>query len=85
MRLDAAATADRTKNARDGFEFCIQIHSPNAATGACVAGALQPKVKRWTKLVMALSCELDMTAWLRAIRWGVQSTAARSRQHFNLL
>jgi hypothetical protein len=79
IELDAAASVQRTKNARDGFEYCIRIDAPNAGQGAGVAAAAQPKVKRWTKLVMVLRSEPEMAAWLAAIRWGLVPNAGSVR------
>ena len=67
IELDHAATVKRTKNVRDGFMYCIRVDAPNAGKGA--TSVLQPKVKRWTKLVMVMSSEPEMTAWIEAIRW----------------
>ena len=66
IALDKAATVRRTKNVRDGFEYCIRIDAPNAANGANAAGA-----KRWTKLVMVLRNEPEMAAWMEAIQSGI--------------
>jgi hypothetical protein len=71
IELDHAATVKRTKNVRDGFMYCIRVDAPNAGKGA--SSVLQPKVKRWTKLVMVLSSEPEMTAWIDAIRWALKS------------
>jgi hypothetical protein len=59
--LDKTASVRRTKNVRDGFEYCIRIDAPNSATS--LAGT-----KSWPKLVMALRSNQDMEAWLFAIR-----------------
>jgi hypothetical protein len=80
IELDSAASVQRTKNARDGFEYCIRIDAPNAGKGAGVVAAAQPKVKRWTKLVMVLRSEPEMAAWLAAIRWGLQPNAGGVRE-----
>ena len=66
VALDKAATVRRTKNVRDGFEYCIRIDAPNAANGS---GANAVGAKRWTKLVMVLRNEPEMAAWIEAIRW----------------
>jgi hypothetical protein len=60
----------RTKNVRDRFEYCIRIDAPNAAKRSV---PVPTKVKRWTKLVMALATEPEMTAWIDAIRWTLRS------------
>jgi hypothetical protein len=68
IALDKAATVRRTKNVRDGFEYCIRIDAPNAANGS---GANAVGAKRWTKLVMVLRNEPEMAAWIEAIQSGV--------------
>ena len=68
VALDKAATVKRTKNMRDGFEYCIRIDAPNAANGS---GAYAVGAKRWTKLVMVLRNEPEMAAWMEAIQSGI--------------
>ncbi len=63
--LDQSTSAKRTKNQRDGFQYCVRIDSPNATV---VAGA---GTKRWTKLVIALRSEMEMRSWIAAIQSGV--------------
>ena len=65
VRLDSSTVVHRTKNVRDGFEFCLRIDSPNAST------AHVPGTKRWSKLVIALRSEVEMKEWIEAIRSGV--------------
>ena len=60
----------RTKNVRDRFEYCLRVDAPNAAKRSV---PLPTKVKRWTKLVMALPTEPEVTAWIDAIRWTLRS------------
>jgi hypothetical protein len=69
VELDKAATVKRTKNMRDGFEYVIRIDAPNSASGS---GATAAGSKRWTKLVMVLRNEPAMTAWIEAIRSGIE-------------
>jgi hypothetical protein len=70
IALDKAATVQRTKNVRDGFEYCIRIDAPNAANGSgAYAAGVRAGAKRWTKMVMALRNEPEMAAWIEAIRW----------------
>ena len=77
IELDCDSSVKRTKNVRDGFEYCIRVDSPNAGNGAKSVSTTNPKVKRWTKLVMVLNSEPGMTSWIQAIRW-VLKTAAGS-------
>ena len=70
VALDKAATVKRTKNMRDGFEYCIRIDAPNAANGSgAYAAGVRAGAKRWTKRVMVLRNEPEMAAWIEAIRW----------------
>ena len=70
VALDKAATVKRTKNMRDGFEYCIRIDAPNAANGSgAYAAGVRAGAKRWTKMVMVLRNEPEMAAWIEAIRW----------------
>ena len=72
MALDKAATVKRTKNMRDGFEYCIRIDAPNAANGSgAYAAGVRAGAKRWTKMVMVLRNEPEMAAWIEAIQSGV--------------
>jgi len=75
--LDKAATVKRTKNMRDGFEYVIRIDAPNSASGS---GATAAGSKRWTKLVMVLRSEPEMTAWIDAIRWSLSAAAAAAAE-----
>ena len=77
MVLDKAATVKRTKNMRDGFEYVIRIDAPNSASGS---GATAAGSKRWTKLVMVLRSEPEMTAWIDAIRWSLSVAAAAAAE-----
>jgi hypothetical protein len=65
VALDKTATVKRTKNVRDGFEFCIRVDAPNAGSSMLTG------VKRWTKLVMVLRNEPDMVSWIQTIRSGI--------------
>jgi hypothetical protein len=78
VALDKTASVKRTKNVRDGFEFCIRVDAPSAVT------AHSTGVKAWPKLVMALRNEPDMVSWIEAIRAGIESReiGARRRSTF---
>jgi hypothetical protein len=75
IELDCDSSVKRTKNVRDGFEYCIRVDAPNAGKGARTVSSTNPKVKRWTKLVMVLNSEPEMTSWIQAIRWALKSAA----------
>ncbi len=64
--MDKTSSVKRTKNVRDGFEYCIRVDSPNAAASHHTG------VKAWPKLVMALRNEPDMVSWIAAIRAGIE-------------
>ncbi len=51
------------------------MDAPNAGKGAKTASTTNPKVKRWTKLVMVLNSEPEMTSWIQAIRWALKTSA----------
>ena len=74
IELDAAATAQRTKNVRDGFAYCLRIDAPNARTPSLPSPS--QRVKRWTKLVMCLRNEEQLVAWVDAIRWALVHNVA---------
>ncbi len=71
--LDTSTSVKRTKNIRDGFEYCLRIDSPNAAANPV------PGAKHWTKLVIALRSEVDLRAWVAAIQSGIGYRPTESR------
>ena len=74
IELDAKATVKRTKNVRDGFEYCIRVDAPNASTPSL--SLPRQGVKRWTKLVMCLRTEGELVGWINALRWAMVHNAA---------
>jgi hypothetical protein len=74
IELDAKATVKRTKNVRDGFEYCIRVDAPNASTPSL--SLPRQGVKRWTKLVMCLRTEGELVGWINALRWALVHNAA---------
>jgi hypothetical protein len=62
LLLNKNSSVQRTKNQRDGFHFCIRLDSLESSSSC------SPSVKQWSKLVMILRSEAELTEWIRVIR-----------------